>query len=99
MRALDKLENFRQKILGNCNGKINSSFLSSIFNGQDVIFINTYQQLFKMMRPEVDLATFYDVIVPLAWSYWLAFSAFAWDLRWDECFFKQFDKLVEILWN
>jgi hypothetical protein len=44
MRALDKLENFRaknleifrQKILGNCNGKINSSFLSSIFNGQDV---------------------------------------------------------------
>ena len=63
------------------------------------IFINTYQQLFKMMRNQgFDLATFYDVIVMSPWSYWLAFSAFAWDLRWDECF-KKVDKLVEIRWN
>ena len=44
LRALDKLENFRaktpeifrRKILGNCNGKLNSSFWSSNFKDQDV---------------------------------------------------------------
>ena len=43
MQALDKLENFRaktleifrQKILGNCNGNINSSFWGSNFKEQD----------------------------------------------------------------
>ena len=44
MRALDKLANFRaktpeffrRKILGNCNGKLNSSFWSSNFKDQGV---------------------------------------------------------------
>ena len=110
MRALDKLENFRaktpeifrQKILGNCNDKINSSFLSSIFNGQDVHiykYVSAFQNDSKS-RSWLWLGNLLWRHCPLGLIGWLFRLLLLLHGICDGMFFfKKVDKLVEIRWN
>ena len=63
------------------------------------IFINTYQQLFKMIRNQgVDFDLAFELIVPLV----LLAGFFGFCMGFASAmglFFKKVDKLVEIRWN